>query len=100
MSDQIQADYQQLEQVAAKFNQQAQAIGQMLQSVKNSKSKLENGGWIGRGAQAFFNEMNSKVLPSTQRLHDALSEASRVTREVSRNVRQAEEEASAPFKVT
>ncbi len=100
MSDQIQADYQQLEQVAAKFNQQAQAIAQMMQSVKSSMSKLENGGWIGRGSQAFFTEMNNKVVPATQRLHNALSEASRVTKDISNTVKQADEEASSPFRAS
>lgn len=100
MSEQIQADYQQLEQVAAKFSQQSQAIAQMLQSVKGSMSKLENGGWIGRGSQAFFAEMNNKVLPATQRLQSALSEAGRVTKEISNTVKQAEEEASSPFRAS
>lgn len=100
MSDQIQADYQQLEQVSAKFNQQAQAIAQMLQGIKGSMDKLENGGWIGRGSSAFFAEMNNKVLPATQRLQSALSEASRVTKDISNTVKQAEEEASSPFRIS
>lgn len=100
MSEQIQADYQQLEQVAGKFSQQAQSIAQMIQSVKASMSKLENGGWIGRGSQAFFAEMNNKVLPATQRLQSALSEASRVTKDISNTVKQAEDEASSPFRAS
>lgn len=99
MSDQIQADYQQLEQVAAKFAQQSQAIAQMLQTVKASMGKLEDGGWIGQGSDAFFNEMNSKVLPATQRLQNALSEANRATKEIAQTVQQADEEASAPFRI-
>ena len=98
MSDQIQADYQQLEQVANKFAQQAQSSAQMIQSVKGSMSKLENGGWIGRGSQAFFSEMNGKVMPAAQRLQNALTEASRATKEISNTVKQAEEDACSPFR--
>lgn len=98
MSDQIQADYEQLEQVAAKFDQQAQVVAQVIQSVKVSFNKLHSGGWIGEGANAFFNEMNSKVFPATQRLQNALSEASRATKDISQTVKQADEAASSPFR--
>lgn len=99
MSDQIQADYDQLEQVATKFAQQAQAIAQMNQSVKACVSKLRSG-WIGQGADAFFSEMNSSVLPATQRLENALSEANRATKEISQTVQQADEDAASPFRAS
>jgi WXG100 family type VII secretion target len=98
MSDEIRADYEQLEQIATRFARQEQAIQQMLQKVRASMSKLENGGWIGRGSQAFFAEMNGKVLPATQRLQQAMGEASRGVRDIAKTVQQAEDEASAVFK--
>lgn len=98
MSDEIRADYEQLEQVANKFAQQQQEIQQMLQRVRASMSKLENGGWIGRGSQAFFSEMNGKVLPASQRLQQALGEANRGVKDIVRTVQQAEDEASAVFR--
>ncbi|MBX3010465.1 MAG: WXG100 family type VII secretion target [Caldilineaceae bacterium] len=98
MSDEIRADYDQLEQIATRFSRQAQEVQQMLQQVRNSMGKLENGGWIGRGSQAFFAEMNSKVLPASNRLQQALTEASRSVKEISQTIRQAEEEASAVFR--
>ena len=55
MSDEIRADYEQLEQIANRFASQQQAVQQMLQRVRGSMGKLENGGWIGRGSQAFYN---------------------------------------------
>ena len=100
MSDQIQADYDQLDQVAAKFAQQAQAIAQMNQTVKACVSKLQAGGWIGQGADAFFSEMNGTVWPATQRLQNALSEANRATKDISQTVKQADEEASSPFRAS
>jgi WXG100 family type VII secretion target len=98
MVDKIEANYEQLEQLAGRFANQGQSIQQMLQSVRNSMSKLENGGWIGRGSEAFFAEMNGEVLPASQRLQQALEEADRVTKSISQTMQQAEEEASSPFR--
>jgi WXG100 family type VII secretion target len=98
MSDEIRADYDRLEQVAGKFANQAQAVQQMLQQVRGSMDPLEGGGWIGKGSDSFFNEMNSEVLPANERLQQALEEAERVTKQIIQTVKQAEEDASSPFK--
>jgi len=98
MADEIRADYVQLQEIASRFNNQSQAIQEMLQRVRNSMSKLEDGGWIGRGSDSFFNEMNNEVLPATERLRQALEEAARATNQIMQIVHQAEEEGSARFK--
>jgi len=98
MSDEIRADYDQLEQVASRYANQSQAIQQMLQKVRGSMDKLEDGGWIGRGSDAFFQEMHSEVLPAVQRLQDVLDEASQVTKAIVALVKGAEEEASSVFR--
>jgi WXG100 family type VII secretion target len=99
MTDEIRADYEEMEQIATRFSTQSQAIQQMLQKVRSSMEKLENGDWIGRGSDAFFNEMNSDILPAVQRLVEALEEGSRSTKDIAQTVQQAEEEASARFSV-
>lgn len=98
-AEEIRADYDQLAQVANRFNQQSQQIQQMTQNVQRSMETLRSG-WEGRGSQAFFNEMQGKVLPGVNRLHQAMAQASRTTQQIAQTVRQAEEEASAPFKAT
>jgi WXG100 family type VII secretion target len=98
MSDEIRADYDRLEQVAAKFASESQAIQQMLQNVKGSMDPLESGGWIGRGSESFFSEMQGEVLPASDRLQQALDEANRVTKQIIQTVKQAEDEASSPFR--
>lgn len=100
MADEIRADYEQLEQITNRFASQQQAVQQMLQRVRGSMSQLENGGWIGRGSQAFFAEMNGEVLPASNRLQQALGEASRSVNEIAQTIRQAEEEASSVFRAT
>lgn len=98
MADEIRADYEQLEQLAARFNSQSQAVQQMLQKVRGSMGKLESDGWIGRGSDAFFSEMQSEVLPASQRLQQALEEAARTTQSIVSTVKQAEDEASSRFR--
>ena len=97
MADEVRADYDQLEQVASRFANQSQEVQQTLQQVRNKMNKLQSD-WIGRGSEAFFSEMEGEVLPGTNRLQQALEEASRVTKEVVQIMQQAEEEASSPFR--
>lgn len=98
MVDEIRADYNELNAVASKFANQEQAIQQMSQKIRSAMEKLENGGWMGEGSEAFFNEMRSLVLPAIQRLETALQEGAAVTRETAQTMRQAEEEASSVFR--
>jgi len=100
MADEIRADYEEMEQISNRFANQSQTIQQMMQKVRSSMDKLEGGDWIGRGSDAFFNEMNSDVLPATERLIQALDEASRTTKDISQTVQQAEEEASSRFRIS
>ena len=96
MADEIQADYDKLSQFAS----QAQATQAMTPKVRSAMQKLQQGGWIGRGADAFFSEMNGLVLPGLKRMETALQSGSQVTKEISQKMRTAEEEASSPFKQT
>jgi WXG100 family type VII secretion target len=100
MSDEIRANYEQLENIANRLARQSQAIQSTQQKIKSSMSKLQNGGWIGRGSDAFFSEMNSVVLPAVQRLQNALQEASTVTKTAAETFKNAEEEASGLFRVS
>ena len=98
MSDEIRADYDNLGNVASRFANQSQVIQQLLQKVNGSMDKLENGGWKGRGSDAFFQEMHSEVLPASQRLQEVLGHASQVTQTIIQTVQRAEQEASSPFR--
>jgi len=98
-ADEIRADYDQLSQVSSRFQNQSQATQEMIQSVRSSMDELK-GGWEGRGSNAFFSEMQGEILPAVNRLRQALQQAARVTQQIAQTVKQAEEEASAPFKAT
>lgn len=99
MSDQIEADYDQLEQVAMRFAMQAQATEQMLGTIRSRISNLENGGWIGLGADAFFAEMEGEVIPAIDRLCQVFQESARISRYSIQTLQQAEQEACSLFGV-
>lgn len=98
MADEIRADYNQLEDIASRFGNQSQAVNDTLQSVRTSMGPLEDGGWIGRAADSFFDEMQAEVIPAVQRLLENLAEANRAVRDIAETMRQAETEASGLFR--
>ncbi|MCB0047774.1 MAG: WXG100 family type VII secretion target [Caldilineaceae bacterium] len=98
MAGEIRADYDQLTTVAARFSNNGRAVQDMLKNVTSHAEVLEGGSWIGRGVEAFAAEMNDEVIPAVRRLIEAMEEANRATNQISRTVRQAEEEAAAPFR--
>jgi WXG100 family type VII secretion target len=98
MAEQIQADYDQLQDVATRFASQAEAIEDMQKKIQGSYEKLADGGWIGEGSQAFSSEMEDLVVPVSDRLKQALQDAGQAATTIAQAVKQAEEEASALFK--
>lgn len=98
MTDRIEADYDLLEEISAKFKQQSELFGQMLQTLQSRKEALD-GMWIGKGHDAFTQEMDSLTLPVCNRLLQALDEASLVTQQVATTLQDAEEDAANQFQV-
>ena len=90
----VRSDYGQLKQIAQGFQGQADKSNSTLQSLKQQMQTLQGGDWIGKGADAFYQEMSSAVLPSMQRLTQALNRAATVTQQISQTVKQAEEDAA------
>jgi hypothetical protein len=66
--------------------------------VARGVEALRNGGWEGEGAGAFLSEMDGMMFPAVARLTNALEEAQKVTLEIVRVMREAEEEAARPFR--
>lgn len=97
MHDTIQANYEGLEAISGRFGQQEAMVDQMLQQVISAVEKLQGGGWIGHGSNAFFAEMSDNVVPGVRRLGLALAEASLVTQQIAALLQDADEQASAPF---
>jgi len=93
------ADYESLSQIARSFGQQADATRQSLQRLRSKMGVLQGGDWEGKGADKFYQEMDSAVLPAVQRLAQALERASETTRQISRVMKQAEDDAARLFRL-
>lgn len=98
MSEIIRVDHEALEGISAQFGRQSGDNQDLLQSLVAAFQPLKEGGWIGRGAEAFCSEMEGEILPALRRLIAALGEASQVTGEINEMFQGADEEASTPFK--
>lgn len=99
MFDRVEADYDQLDNIANQFGNQGDVLQQMLAKVQSAMEALTEGGWEGRGSDAFYQEMEGEVLPASQRLQQAMEEAQRVTQYISQTMQQAEDDACSPFRV-
>src|SRR5690242_16439193 len=97
MADKVQADYEQLEQVSSQFANQSQVVQELMQKVRSSMQQLEDGGWIGRGADSFFSEMQSVLFPAIQRLESSLNDAASTTKQIAQHMQQAEQDAQSLF---
>jgi WXG100 family type VII secretion target len=93
----IQIDYDELANIANQFAQEASAAEQLVNRITSLVGQLEGGGWIGRGAQAFYAEMHDEVEPGLQRMVQALEDGSSSIKQISSIISQAEQEASSLF---
>lgn len=98
MAEVIRVDYEALAKIAGQFQQEAEAIEEMLQMMRGSMAPLQDGGWVGRGSDAFFSEMEKDILPAVRRLADALSQAGEVSQKIGDVLQGAEDEACSPFR--
>src|SRR5687767_12880538 len=91
----IRADYAQLTRTATMFGQHAEQARAVLQRLRQDLENLQAGDWLGQGAQAFYAEMNGQVLPTLNRLVQALEQAADTVRQINQIAQQAEREAAA-----
>ncbi|MGD8622859.1 MAG: WXG100 family type VII secretion target, partial [Anaerolineales bacterium] len=91
---QILADYDQLAQIAKSFSKQSEATEATSKRLASKMDALQNGHWIGKGATAFYSEMDSSILPSVKGLAEALGMADRVTRAIIKIMEESDEEAA------
>ncbi len=96
MADKIEVNYGELQRAANGFNQGSQSVEQMIQKIKSAMDNLRST-WQGRGADAFFKEMEEMVLPGLKKLDSALDQACATTNQVANIFQQAETEASGIF---
>jgi WXG100 family type VII secretion target len=93
----VQIDYDEIANIASQFAQESSAAEQLMNKITSLVGQLEGGGWIGRGAQAFYAEMHDEVEPGLQRMVQALEDASSSIKQIASIISQAEQEASSLF---
>lgn len=95
----IRSDRDELAKIGSSFSKASSAIAGVNRKIKSSQDTLEGGDWIGRGANAFYKEMNGDVNPAMKRLEKALGEAARITKQIAQIMQQAEEDSSRLFHI-
>lgn len=78
----IKVSYEAMQKFQNSFRGQETAVQQTTGKLTKVIEQLRNGDWIGEGATAFFNEMDSEVIPAMKRLQSAMSEGDRVSKEI------------------
>ena len=97
MAEQVQVNYEVLEQIEKRFAQLASEVQDVGRKISRQQNALRQGGWIGRGSDAFFAEMDDLVLPAIGRLGEALKEGGQVLGRVADLFNEAEESAQGGF---
>ena len=85
------ADYDRMPEISKRFEREAVNVKHSIDSLKRTIEVLKGGDWIGEGANAFFREMESEVMPAMQRLSQALEMASGVIRAIERLLHETEQ---------
>ncbi len=95
----IRGDYDLLAQISQIFARNSTETQGMINRLKQSFGALQGGDWVGKGANAFYREMENEVFPSLKRLAGALNIAGKTTRQIEKILRDAEDEAARIFRV-
>src|SRR3970040_211694 len=87
----IRADYDQMPEISKRFEREAVNVKRSIDSLKRTIEVLKGGDWFGEGANAFYREMESEVMPAMQRLLKALEMGSGVTKAIERLLHETEQ---------
>lgn len=98
MAEKTELNYEQLQGIVKKLQSEADAINQVMNQTKSRVEGLHGNGWIGRGSDQFFGEMEQLVIPSLGRLVHALQAAGSAADNIMKIYRSAEEQGQNIFK--
>lgn len=96
----IRADYDSLNKIAQSLLSESAQIASMAKTIQSNVDTLRGGDWVGPGATAFYQEMDSSVFPSLKRLAAALDEAAKGATRIRQGMHQAETDAAAALRAT
>lgn len=98
MSDLLQANYEQLEELAKLWSQLCDTVQTLHNNLKSQAEELCSEHWLGAGSEAFSTEIMSDVLPSMNRAAEAFCLTGEITMEIANDIRETENGCSALFR--
>lgn len=95
----IRAEYDNLAQIAKSFSKLSEATQAAHKRLASKMETLQSGHWVGKGADAFYAEMEAGLLPSVRGLAEALGMADRVTRGIIKIMEETDSEAASLIQI-
>jgi WXG100 family type VII secretion target len=86
----IKLDFDAFKNIEGSFRAQETATQATIGKLNKMLEQLRGGEWFGEGATAFYNEMDSQVMPSMKNLQKVLGEGDRVSKEMEKVQHEAE----------
>src|SRR5215467_9850310 len=93
----FQLNYDETASIAKRFKDEGEDIARLHSETRQRVRDLTKE-WIGEGADKFFEEMETVLLPALQRLSVALFHTQDVTHEIMKIIQNADEETANYFK--
>ena len=91
MSDKIIIYYDEMDYIRRRLHELADLVEEDIKHyLLKYVHELENGGWQGRGAKNFYEEMYTQVFPSLDALIDALDSGAQTTQRTIERFAEAE----------
>jgi len=92
MEGKIQYQYDQLEGLIREFQDVSSDLQQTANKITQKKEALRGGGWKGKGAEKFYQEMDDIILPALKRSHTAMDTAGDRIRKMSDQMKAMEDQ--------
>ena len=97
MAQLVLVNYEMMKKFSNSFRGQETAVQQTIQKLSKVIEQLRGGDWIGEGATAFFNEMDSEVMPAMKRLQSAMADGDKTSKEIEKIQHETEASIQAFF---
>jgi WXG100 family type VII secretion target len=88
----VRASHDELPKIGKTFGSESAQVKATIDRLNRVIQVLEGGDWVGQGANAFFSEMRSVVMPALVRLMKALETGDRVTQQINKLVEEVEQD--------
>jgi WXG100 family type VII secretion target len=93
----VQSDEEQLEDVVARFYNQAFIAQKLYEALNNRLEVIRGGAWIGPNANRFCAHMTDELVPALMRLEKAMHAAGDTVKQVQKIIRDADEQNKSYF---